>query len=435
MSSERKKRERKQERDRKRRERRQRRQNQQQTGNGVAQHQPPAPSQVAAGGGFHGMATTAAWPQLNMEHQFNGDMLASAEDRQLASVEYPEIIHVLDHPALRDEFLRYDKVANTAKLWVHRVGLAAVVLAAVALLGSALTPVFRLNPNTPEKVFDALWGAELGGIVGVIIAAGGIFLAKLKKKWLKARMMSEVLRLWHFQSFIYRGKQIESSCDRGNAKQPAEYQEARDRAFRAFLHEWSGALDSQLIRMVEHPQGGYQMLHDEPTKLAPDSPVLEKIFKAYRSMRFRHQDNYATHKLDKWTDKPLRILKWPAALLQERMQGLASFCLLGSLVCSLIIVIGHLFHIRFANSISLPVAIIGLLILNVAARAVQDGLAAPEELQRYNDYAGRVHYLLERFDASSNPAEKLELMSEMERAALEELKGFLRAHSEARFVL
>jgi hypothetical protein len=187
--------------------------------------------------------------------------------------------------------------------------------------------------------------------------------------------------------------------------------------------------------MVKHPQASYQMLHDEPTRFAPDSPLLEKIFKAYRSMRFRHQDNYATHKLDKQTDKPLRILKWPAALLQERMQGWASFCLLGSLVCSLIIVIGHLFHIEFANSIWLPPAIIVFLILNVAARAVQDGLAAPEEVQRYNDYAGKIHYLLERFDASRDPAEMLELMAEVERVAMEELKGFLRAHSEARFVL
>jgi hypothetical protein len=381
------------------------------------------------------MATAVAAKPPDMEHQFNGDLLASAEDQQLAHEEYPEIVHVLDHPALRDEFLRYDNVANTAKLWVHRAGLAAVVLAAVALLGSALTPVFRLNPDTSERVFNALWWAEVGGIVGVIVAAGGIFLANQKKKWLKARMMSEVLRLWHFQSFICRGKQIESSCDHGNAKQPVEYQESRDKAFRAFLHEWSRALDSQLTRMVEQPLAGYQMLHDEPTRFAPDSPVLEKIFKAYRSIRFRHQDSYATYKLDKQTDKPLSILKWPAALLQERMQGLASFCLLGSLICSLIIVIGHLFHIEFTNSVWWPAAIIVLLIMNVAARAVQDGLAAPEELQRYNDYAGTIHYLLERFDASRDPAEKLELMAEMERAALEELKGFLRAHSEARFVL
>jgi len=271
MSSNRKKKKRKQESKR-------RRQRQQLDGKGMAQGRPEPPAQVATEGGNQFMATASVATAPNMEHQFNGDMLASKEDQQLAREEYPEIIHVLDHPKLRDEFLRYDKVANTAKLWVHRVGLAAVLLAAVALLGSALTPVLRLNPHTPGSLFDAMWWAEVGGIVGVIIAAGGIFLAKLKKKWLKARLMSEVLRLWHFQSFICRGKQIELSCDRGNAKQPGEYQESRDQAFRVFLHEWSRTLDSQLTRMVEHPEAGYQMLHDEPTKFAPDSPVLEKKF-------------------------------------------------------------------------------------------------------------------------------------------------------------
>ena len=104
-------------------------------------------------------------------------------------------------------------------------------------------------------------------------------------------------------------------------------------------------------------------------------------------------------------------------------------------MCSLVIVIGHVARVEFAIHILLPAAIIVFLIFTVATRAVQDGLAAPEELQRYNDYAGKIRYLLRRFDSSREPAEKLELMAEMERAALEELKGFLRAHSEARFVL
>ena len=392
-------------------------------------------SQISGSGGKIIFTSDTAVTTPDMEHQFNGDLLVSMDDKQLAEAEYPEIYHVLDHPALRVEFLRYDRVANSAKLWVHRVGLTALFLAAAALIGSALTPVFRSNEKTPESMFNVLWWAEVGGILGVVIAAGGIFLAKQKKKWLEARMMAEVLRLWHFQSFICRGKQIESSCDSTNCKQPKEYQDLRDKAFRAFLYEWTRALDSHLTLMVEHPESGYHMFHDEPTKFAPENPLLEKIFKAYRSMRFRKQDNYAAYKLEKQTAKPLSILKWPAALLQERMQGMAWFCLMASLICSLLIVIGHFFHFEFANTLWLPAAIIVLLILNVTTRAIQDGLAAPAELQRYNDYAGKIHYLLDRFDTSKDPADKIEIMGEMERAAIEELKGFLRAHSEARFVL
>lgn len=370
-----------------------------------------------------------------LEHRFNDDLLISEHDQNLAKSEYPEIYHVLDHPELREQFLLYDGVANKAKLWVHRIGLLAVGLAVFALLGSAITPLLHQLHGVPKWVSTALFWAEVGGIVGVVIAGGGMLMAGQKKTWLEARMMAEVLRLWHFQSFICRGKEIESSCDKGNPAEPAAYRAARARQFQVFMREWGGTVDSHLTELIENPEAGYQLLHDEPTKYAPESPMLEKIFGAYKSIRFRHQSNYASHKLQKQTNKPFGILKWPAAMLQERMQNWAAFCLLGSLVCSLLVVVGHVAKLEFLHHIGLPVAIIGFLVLTVAARAVQDGLAAPEELQRYNDYAGKIRYLLGRFDGTRDPAERLELMAEMERAALEELKGFLRAHTEARFVL
>ncbi len=378
------------------------------------------------------MAATA--PVL--EHRFNDDLLISEHDQQLAQTEYREIYHVLDHPTLRDEFLRYDAVANSAKLWVQRIGLLAVLLATAALLSSALTPlIWLLMPKAPEWVGNVLFWAEVGGIVGLIIAAGGLVLAGRKTKWLKARMMAEVLRLWHFQSLICRGREIDASCNAANQGEPAAYRAAREVSFRAFMREWDGTLDSHLTTLIESPESGYQLLHEEPTKYATESPAIQKVFSAYKSIRFRHQENYANYKLQKTTNHPLQILKWPAAVLQERTQALASFCLIGSLLCSLVIVIGHLTGIEFAHHLGWPAGIITLLILNVATRAVQDGLAAPEELQRYNDYAGKTKYLLQRFDDSNDPAEKIELMGEMERAALEELKGFLRAHFEARFIV
>ena len=177
------------------------------------------------------------------------------------------------------------------------------------------------------------------------------------------------------------------------------------------------------------------MLHDEPAKYASDTLVLHRIFSAYRSLRFTHQVDYATYKLQRHTDKPLRILKWPVALLQMRTEAVASFCLITSLVFSLIIVVGHATEIDVTKTLFWQAGIITLLIVNMAARTVQDGLATSEELERYNDYAGKTRYLMQRFDDSSEPFEKLALMAEMERAALEELTSFLRAHSNARFIV
>jgi hypothetical protein len=370
-----------------------------------------------------------------LEHRFNDDLLISQHDQDLARKEYPAIYHVLDHPQLRNEFLRLDAVANRAKLWVHRIGLLAVLLTVFALTGSALTSVIHQIPSVPDWVFTGLFWAELGGVLGVVIAAGGMWIGGPKSKWLQARMLAEVLRQWHFQALICRGKEIEASCGMDDSEGPSQYRKSRDLQYQKFLSEWAGATDSHLTDLIENPEAGYQLLHDERTAYTPGSAVLESIFGVYRSMRFKRQSNYATHKLQKNTDKPFSILKWPAAVLQQRTQGLAAFCLLASLGCSLVIVVGHLANLEFAHHIAWSAGIIVLLVVTVAARAVQDGLAAPEELQRYNDYAGKIRYLLGRFDASHDAAEKLELMVEMERAALEELKGFLRAHFEARFVI
>jgi hypothetical protein len=370
-----------------------------------------------------------------LEHQFNGDLLVNAQDQELAKKLYGDIYHVLDHPELRKEFQKYNDIANASKLWVQRVGLLAVLLAVLALLGSAVSPLLEDFHDLPPVVHEVLFWLEVGGIVGVLIAAGGIAIARQKNRWLKARMMAEVLRLWHFQSLICRGEEIARSCEAGSKKAVAAFRDSRATAFQAMLNQWSSSPDSYLTELIEKPAEGYELLCEGHSPYPAGSVVIDRIFDAYKAMRLRHQANYAAHKLDRSTDHPLSILKWPVAVLQERMQACATFCLVLSLVCSLLVVIGHFAHWQFASGPALSVATIVLLILNVAARAVQDGLAAPEELQRYNDYAGKIGYLRGRLEAKHSPADKLELMLEMERAALEELKGFLRAHFEARFIV
>lgn len=369
-----------------------------------------------------------------LEHQFNGDLLITQHDQDLAKKQYEEIYHVLEHRSLREEFQKYDKIANQSKSWVQIVGLIAVLLAAIALIGSAITPLVNQIHAVPNWVHTVLLWAEICGIVGVLVAVVGIGLFGRRKTWLRARMMAEVVRLWHFQSLICRGKQIDASCNMGHKKAAKTYRDERETAFQAFLHERTNAADSFLTELIENPAHGYEMLHDEKTQFPAGSPVIDKIFQAYKAIRFKHQANYAGHKLQKRTDR-LWILKWPAAVLQSRMQFWVSFCLLTSLLCSLLIIIGHFASWEWTTEPYLPVAIICLLVINVAARAVQDGLAAPEEFQRYNDYAGKIAYLRQRFEEVHSPQEKLDLMVEMERAALEELKGFLRAYDEATFIL
>ena len=74
------------------------------------------------------------------DHKFNDDLLLHEEDRKLASIKYPTIFHVLDHPELRQLFSKYDTPANHAKrvgliagFWAIGFGFGALGIAALEL--------------------------------------------------------------------------------------------------------------------------------------------------------------------------------------------------------------------------------------------------------------------------------------------------------------
>jgi len=48
-------------------------------------------------------------------HRYNDDLLVNPGDLERAQKAFPSVAHVLDHPALRDEFQRFDLPANAAK--------------------------------------------------------------------------------------------------------------------------------------------------------------------------------------------------------------------------------------------------------------------------------------------------------------------------------
>jgi hypothetical protein len=152
-------------------------------------------------------------------------------------------------------------------------------------------------------------------------------------------------------------------------------------------------------------------------------------------LRFQHQLTYATYKLKNTTDKQFwQVTKWPTRVLQDRTTFLARFCVWISLLCSLVVIVSHIAG-NDEVAAFLSVAIVVLLVINVIARTIQDGLASPKELERYRDYQQKARYLMQGFDHAAAAEEKLAFMRDMERAAIEELRSFLRANEEARFVL
>jgi hypothetical protein len=74
-------------------------------------------------------------------------------------------------------------------------------------------------------------------------------------------------------------------------------------------------------------------------------------------------------------------------------------------------------------------------VLGIAFRTVQEGLAISKDIERYRDYRGKVRRLFLCFEETQDRSKKLRLMEELELSAVDELRGFLRAHRESGFAL
>lgn len=248
--------------------------------------------------------------------------------------------------------------------------------------------------------------------------------------------MTEKLRSWHFQTLLCRGKEIEESCNDSNSNAVNEYVEKRKIWFKSFMLSHDGKLDSKLTDMIESAEATYSLLHDHKTGYNRSSSVASMVFEAYRSLRLMHQADYAAHKLKRTTNQPFwKPRRWPVIVLRERLATIASFCIVSALLVSAFTVFAHFADFPLPDDSTMAGISLCLLVVSVSAKSLLEGLAVREETQRYVDYAGEVKYLLTRFENNRDQAVKYQILEDMERAAIEELKGFLRAHYEAKFVV
>jgi hypothetical protein len=367
------------------------------------------------------------------ERKFNDDLLINDGDLQYAKEQFPEVFHLLDHPELREKFRAYETTANKARGYVHILGLLAVVCATVALMSIAVGPFF--HGMVHEKMLSTLF--ELLLMIAAVIAGMSLLVGPWRKRWLEARFMTERLRQWHFQGPVRRGGEVEASCDHANPKAIQTFQEQRRRWFADFLQEHVGKEDSRLALLANDPDDfSSDWLLDSKTEYSAASETLHRVCEAYYRLRVKHQLDYATHKLAEDRDKPhWRFLSWPILRQESSLHSVVSFCFYAALICSIAMIINQWtgFRPHYAShlgSIALMVAIVG-----VAFRTIQDGLGISKDIERYRDYRGKVRRLRQAFETAPNPSQRLKIMEELELETVNELRGFLRTHRDAAFVL
>lgn len=363
------------------------------------------------------------------DHKFNDDLLLEAEDREAATRKYAGIAHVLNHPELRRLFVAYDKPANRAKRRARTAGLWAVGLVWIALAIA----------STEHFLAESPWAKSLGaiaavcGLAGVIIGGTGILFAARKQEWLHRRLMTERIRQFHFQTFVFRLPEILRSLSGEEAAKAFVSQRAI--WFEDFKARFDGKLEEQFVSVLEDERQTGMWLHEAEAERAEggESHDLEPVFAAYRELRIAHQISYANNQLlnDRriFSTKPHR----QAAVFSAFGLVCAIF------VCALHVaaLVGVFAGSSFwmVNSGIASLLIIWIAIAALAARAVQDGLQPEREVERYQQYRSAVRFVLERFDRAASQHEKRQIMLEMERLVFDEMRNFLISANRSKFLM
>jgi hypothetical protein len=367
-------------------------------------------------------------PDPEEQHVFNDDLLMNRKDLDFVRMRFPRITHIFDNPSLRAEFAKYDKVANGARAKVRVYGLIAVTASTIALIATATSPLW---PHAPWTRWLAAV-IELSGMIAAIIAIGGIWSGKWKRRWLHSRLMTERLRQWHFQYIVRSPRDIEASCKDEEAI--AAFQKKRDILLAQFLMEYKN-LDSQLESVINDPLEKIAWLHElQEYKLNND--IFQDVYDAYELLRFEHQYGYAMFKLDSSTDKPFwRFLGWPPSMQWALLSRISSSFFMVALILSAFLICESLFASSEVVETYLRTAAIVVALVGAALRTIQEGLGLDAEIDRYREYRQKISRLHDRFKRSTHYQGRLELMDDLEYASVEEMQDFFRTHQKATFVL
>jgi hypothetical protein len=363
---------------------------------------------------------------------FNDDLLTNAGDLEYAKEQFPEIFPLLDNPTLRGVFAEYEERANKAKSRVRLLGLLAIFFGVAALLSAATEPLWAHIRYARSFVIIF----EVCGVIAALVAGGSVSLGPWRKRWLESRFMTERLRQWHFQLFVRRAEPIEAAFENGDRESWKRFRTQRESWLNDFLHDYATKLDSRMESLAHDPEVANEWLHDGPETFEDRSAVLPALFDAYRRLRLGHQYDYVTHMLAPAHEHSFyEVSKWPLLRQEAFLGGAISSCFSATLICAFGVISNRLLQLRPALDPLLASLTLVIAITGVALRTIKDGLGVTPEIERYRDYRGKIRRMLLQYDAARDQQTRLLVMEELELAAVDELRGFLRTHLDAHFIL
>jgi hypothetical protein len=377
-------------------------------------------------------------------HRYNDDLLLAQPARDRASLEHGNVFHLLDHRELRDAFRPQNDEANIAKRRAHVAGFWSVTLAFLALALAAGEP-FWGRLASPAPFIIAIFSGALG-LISILISAVWLIFGKRKAAWLHKRFFTERLRQYHFQAFVWRLPEMAESLDNGEDTKE-KYREARNESFNVFLDDLNSKSDSQMSRLLDPAGPPRVWVNNVEFGREPEVPDanLQDIFRAYDIFRFDEQEGYADFVLRR-SNKPdaasRRSFPWwypginqPIKRKRAVLTGVWIGALVSLIIVHVLIVVSNMGGWQAWQPAHLHVAIVWFALLAVGAKTLSEGLTLTREIERYEEYRAIVVGLKQAFQIATNPRTKVRIMMDMERAAFEEMRAFLRSHNDATFIM
>ena len=387
-------------------------------------------------------------------HRYNDDLLLAQEARERAQQEHAAVFHLLDHEQLREAFRRENGAANRAKRQSHVAGFWAVTAALIALAGAASEPLWgHLAAPWPRVI--AISSAALG-VLSFLVSTFGLMYGRRKSAWLHARLYTEQLRQFHFQAFVWRLPEMVDSL-RPDENVRDKYRAERDQWFKIFEDSLRGRSDARMSALLNPTAAPTIWLHphasDNEEAVVPDvtGVNLNDIFRAYEVFRLDEQQGYTEFMLrlinrpDPRSDpdlRPRRInrlwypgINQPLRAKRTALTALWIVALTALVLLHVGILVSHIAGWQLLEGAWAHVTIVWAALLAVAVKTLSEGFALTREIERYEEYHAVVSGLKQAFRAAESPRRKLQIMIEMEKAAFEEMRVFLRSHHEATFIM
>jgi protein-S-isoprenylcysteine O-methyltransferase Ste14 len=352
----------------------------------------------------------------------NHDLKAEAPAARAASVRF-----AFEFPRLLADFREADAIANDSKRASRRAGFASVALVLAALLLASSAPVMHAL-HVEHRIVSALGFVSAGlGLAGTLLAFLGMHGSAPRRVWLRHRLKTEMMRLFHFHYLAARLPEV--ACVRGDEARKEGYLARREEAYLRLLDGPLSDPEAELRRIVEndHPYD-FQAVSEAALSGGEEPAAVTSAFAAWHALRLEWQLGYAEAMLAAHGTGKRRT----ARQLEHAFSGLAWACV-GAIIGV------HLLQIfigtQFGHSIWTEVAVVWIALTALAARALEDGLQPQRDVERYEQYRANILVARERFDAAGGLRERLEIVRGFERASLEEMRIFMRTHARSRFML